>query len=89
MKLLRDKYPTLYQAVRNYPANGSDVVQHRYFWVKRTVEDRPQFSLRHEMTRTDRLPAPLRPEGATRDRPGGLERAVEARTCRRQRRWVR
>lgn len=53
MTLLRDKHPTLYQAVRNYPAQGSDFVQHRYFWVKRTVENRPQFSLRHEMTRVD------------------------------------
>lgn len=53
MKLLRDKHPTLYRAVRNYPADGSDYVQHRYFWVKRTVDDRPQFSLRHEMTRVD------------------------------------
>lgn len=53
MKLLRNKHPTLYQAVRNYPADGSDYVQHRYFWVKRTVDDRPQFSLRHEMTRVE------------------------------------
>lgn len=53
MGLLRDKHPKLYQSVRQYPANGSDFVQHRYFWVKRTVEGRPQFSLRHEMTRVD------------------------------------
>lgn len=53
MAILRTKHPTLYQAVRNYPANGSDFVQHRFFWVKRTVEKRPQFALRHDMARVE------------------------------------
>lgn len=52
MGLLRTKHPELYQAVRNYPAKG-DYVQHRYFWVKSTVEGRPLFALKHEMARVE------------------------------------
>jgi hypothetical protein len=49
-----DRFPEGYPAVANYPHDGSDDLDHRFFWYKQTVEGRPTFILAHRMLyRTD------------------------------------
>jgi hypothetical protein len=39
--------PQLHTYLRAYPASKPEGVEDRYYWVKRTVQDRPSFSLLH------------------------------------------
>jgi hypothetical protein len=46
---LQKETPSLYQAILNYPQDKPSGVTERFTWEKRTVEDRPTFTLVHRM----------------------------------------
>ena len=41
------RLPVFYQSVLDYPAKPVAKVEHRFFWIKQEVEDRPTFILSH------------------------------------------
>jgi len=47
--LVQDRLPGLYRALVDYPRYGIEGFEHRFFWVKQRVRDRPVFVLKHGM----------------------------------------
>ena len=47
--LLSKSSPGLYRAFIDYPNNQSLHIEHDFYWVKRTVQDRPNFVLQHRI----------------------------------------
>lgn len=47
--LIRDRLPELHRALVDYPRSSIEGFEHRFFWVKQRVRDRPAFVLKHGM----------------------------------------
>lgn len=45
----RDNEPALYDAFTKFPNSASPDVEHRFYWLKQRVQDRPTFVLSHRM----------------------------------------
>jgi len=41
--------PSFYQAFVSYPSKGNSDIEHRFYWIKQRIDDRPTFLLAHRM----------------------------------------
>lgn len=47
--LLEKHFPAFHQALLGYPETTEEAVEHRFYWVKETIDKRPGFVLSHQL----------------------------------------
>jgi hypothetical protein len=48
-RLLEDRFPAFHRVFLNYPRDNTKEFEHRFYWIKQKVEERPAFILAHRI----------------------------------------
>jgi hypothetical protein len=48
-RFIGERFPQLEKSFLEYPAGGGKEFEHRFYWIKETIEDRPAFILAHRI----------------------------------------